>query len=375
MNGWQLFYIIVLGVGAVQGIVMGGLLWSKAKPRYYANRFLAALLFFFSYRLAAELLAMLGVLTYTSPLYHILIEFNWVYGGLLYFYVKSYLNPNWRLQRHDATHLLPVVIEFVLSNYVKVQNFYWDGTPESLSWLGYWSYVAWNHTPFQVTVFCGLMIFYGILALKEVKKAVQEKERWLDGTTTWLQQVLWIYMLFSVLALFFAFVDYLFFDYAFQPFYIYPLYAGMAILTYGLGLIGFAHRNDALPKAGRIDVDALVDVDQVLAELKTAMEQRHLYRNPTLTLNELAQDVEVKPYVLTQVLNSRLKKSFNDYVNSYRIEEVLRLMKSPDHQAFTLTALAFEAGFNSKATFNRIFRKITGKTPSEMKKAIDGSTI
>ncbi len=373
MGGWHLVYTIVLVVGAVQGLVMSGLLWTKVKPRFYANRFLALLLFFFAYRLVAELLAVLGILTYESPLYHVFIEFNWVYGGLLYFYVRSYLNPGWRLQSQDAVHLIPVAIEFVFSNYVKTQNFYWDGTPESLSWPGYWSYIVWNHTPFQVAVFCGLMIFYGMLTLSTMKKAFSDQEG-ARAKNRWLYQLVWIYILFSVFVLLFGLIDFLFFDYAFQPLYIYPLYAGMAILTYGLGLIGFAHRNDALPKAGRIDVDALVDIDQVLAELTTAMEQRHLYRNPTLTLNELAQDVEVKPYILTQVLNSRLKKSFNDYVNTYRIEEVLRLMKSPDHQAFTLTALAFEAGFNSKATFNRIFRKITGKTPSEMKKAIDGST-
>ena len=252
---------------------------------------------------------------------------------------------------------------------IKVQNFYWDGTRESLSWLGAQAYVWWNHTPFQVLVFCGLITGYGIFALRAVDHAIAMLASG-KKPFQWLRYLLLLYICFAIGVIISAVIDYAFFDYAFQPFYIYPLYVGMALLTYTLGLLGFLHRNDPDRKGALVEIEGLIDVEQKVAELKGVMTSQSLYKNPQLSLNELAEAISVKPYVLTQMLNKVVGSSFNDFVNTYRVEEVKRLMADPTMAHYTLTAIAYEAGFNSKATFNRIFRKITGKTPGQVKAEI-----
>ncbi len=350
---------------------MGVLLLARSNTRFYGNRFLAALLFFFVYRLVAEILGVLGYISVDSILYHVFVEFNWFYGGLLFFYVVCYLNPSRRFFKRDAVHLIPPALEFVISNFVKTQNFYWDGTPESLSWFGTQAYVLWNHTPFQILVFGGLILYYGWQAKDYVEIVSDAGDVKTNNTTTkkytWLRRLLWAYLLFALGAIVSSCIDYWFFNFAFQPFYIYPLYVGIALLTYSVGLLGFLHRNDPVRHSTRIDIDGLIDVDEKVAALKEAMQTHQLFKNPRLSLDDLADAIEVKPYVLTQLLNTSVGKNFNDYVNEFRVEEVVRLMKDASFDHYTLTAIGFEAGFNSKATFNRIFRKVTGKTPGEVK--------
>ncbi|MEM8488679.1 MAG: helix-turn-helix domain-containing protein [Bacteroidota bacterium] len=371
MSGWFLVYQIVLGVGAVQGLVMGFLLWQRSSPRYYANRFLAVLLGFFAYRLVAELIGTAG---YGGPdyiAYHFLLEFNWLYGGLLFFYVACYLNPQRRLQRSDWVHLVPPAIEFIISNYVKTQNFFWDGTPESLSWLGRQAYMLWNHTPIQIIVFCGLILGYGWYARRLWKAGwpAEDNDAAADPAVhvRWLLRFIWIYLGFAAAMITCSLVDYLFFDIAFQPFYIYPLYIGIAALTYSFGFAGFLNRNTPVKPASKIDIDGLVDVDAKVALLQHVMDEQKLYLEADLSLNTLAAAIDVKPYVLTQLLNTSIKKTFSEYVNEFRVAEVIRLFQTPAYANYTLTAIGFEAGFNSKATFNRIFRKVTGKTPGQVR--------
>jgi len=100
------------------------------------------------------------------------------------------------------------------------------------------------------------------------------------------------------------------------------------------------------------------------------MEKDAYYRKPNLSLNDLASELKVHPNYLSQIINKKENKSFYEFVNAFRIEEFKRLIKNSENQKFTLLALAYESGFNSKASFNRYFKKNTGQTPSEYFKSI-----
>jgi AraC-like DNA-binding protein len=71
------------------------------------------------------------------------------------------------------------------------------------------------------------------------------------------------------------------------------------------------------------------------------------------------------PDKLSSVLNSRIKRNFFDFVNYYRIEEFKWVSKQAASKNITIMGMAWDAGFNSKATFNRVFKKVTGLTPGE----------
>jgi AraC-like DNA-binding protein len=73
---------------------------------------------------------------------------------------------------------------------------------------------------------------------------------------------------------------------------------------------------------------------------------------------------------LSELINSRMGCNFYDFVNKYRIEDVKQLMVDPKYKNFTILAIALEAGFPSKSTFNSIFKKFTGLTPSEYKSGL-----
>ena len=101
--------------------------------------------------------------------------------------------------------------------------------------------------------------------------------------------------------------------------------------------------------------------------LKKAMEAGLYYQEAELNLSSLAKLLGVHPHELSRIINLALKKNFHEFVNEYRIREVTRKMKDPANERLTLLGIALDAGFNSKTTFNRIFKQMTGKTAAEYK--------
>jgi AraC-like DNA-binding protein len=98
------------------------------------------------------------------------------------------------------------------------------------------------------------------------------------------------------------------------------------------------------------------------------MEDRALYKEPTLTVSDLAGALSVTPHNLSQVINTQFGKNFYDFVNTYRVEEAKRRLVNPKDTHLTILAIAEESGFNSKSSFNTFFRKHAGMTPSEYRK-------
>jgi len=98
-------------------------------------------------------------------------------------------------------------------------------------------------------------------------------------------------------------------------------------------------------------------------KLEIAMLQEKLYRNPELTLSELAAHLGTNPSFLSKIINRIFEKNFNDFVNQYRVMEVKAQLSNPEFAHLTIMSLAYDAGFNSKATFNRAFKKFTGDSP------------
>ena len=106
------------------------------------------------------------------------------------------------------------------------------------------------------------------------------------------------------------------------------------------------------------------------AEAKALMEKEKLYKNPYLTLPELAKKLKLSANTLSQVLNGYCGQTFYNFVNTYRVEEVISMMRDPKNDDKSILKLSIEAGFNTKSTFNNIFKKKTGMTPAEFRKSI-----
>lgn len=153
------------------------------------------------------------------------------------------------------------------------------------------------------------------------------------------------------------------------------LFGGVVVFVFLIGFFGirqsriFTHH---IEEAGEIEKEKYSKSgltkelsDKLYGSLSALMHKDALYRQNDLSIDDLADKLDVHPNYLSQVINEREKKNFYDFVNQYRIEECKKLMSDPKNRHLTLLALAFECGFNSKSSFNRYFKKATGQTPSE----------
>jgi len=109
---------------------------------------------------------------------------------------------------------------------------------------------------------------------------------------------------------------------------------------------------------------------EIQQQLVKLMEDKKLFLDENISLPLLARMLNIHPNYLSQVINQRFQKNFYDFINSYRVEEFKRLIAFGKNKNKTFLALALDCGFNSKASFNNSFKKITGITPSEFAKSL-----
>ena len=110
------------------------------------------------------------------------------------------------------------------------------------------------------------------------------------------------------------------------------------------------------------------DATIYVEKLETLIRQKQLYKDPNLKLNDLARGINISSHLLSQLLNDNLGKSFNTYINEYRIGEACKLIETSNH--LTFEAIGYEVGFNSKSTFYTAFKKIKDTTPALFKESI-----
>lgn len=108
--------------------------------------------------------------------------------------------------------------------------------------------------------------------------------------------------------------------------------------------------------------------EQILAVLEEYMREQTPWRSSNLTLAQLADVTGLSSHHISQVLNDHHGQSFNDYLNQYRVNALCQMLSEPHNQ--NLLDLALSCGFSSKSSFNAIFKKQTGKTPSEYRKSV-----
>ena len=113
---------------------------------------------------------------------------------------------------------------------------------------------------------------------------------------------------------------------------------------------------------------------EICKKVLSCLEKDKLYKTEGLSIKELAEKSGFQSYLVSQAINSVLNKTFFELVNEYRIEESKRLLTNPAYNHLSLVGIGFEAGFNSKTTFNSLFKKHTGFTPSEYKKNHSANT-
>ncbi|MDT0540704.1 MULTISPECIES: helix-turn-helix domain-containing protein [Croceitalea] len=365
--------ILLLAIGSIQGLIYGFILLKSNKYNRLANRILAVILLLLSYRLSIQIMRLFG-LGYYDSWYYIMIDISWVYGALIYFYTKAQTQSNYKFSSKDWVHFLPLVIQIFCSVFVRLQNLYWDGTKESLSWLGYYGYVVWMNNSTIYIVASILIIAYAFKSQKLLNSVDERFE--IDITKlAWIKRIIKSFLVYFSLVLFVLLVDLVIYKsindgsyFYFTRFYYYPFFIGIAVITYWIGLEGFSRRNDPeLTIKTIINPDDLERLKDISKKLENAMENDKLFKDQELSLKSVAEQLNIKPYLISKSLSEIYNKRFNDFVNEYRVKEVQSLLQNSNNSKYTLLSLAMDAGFNSKSSFNRAVKKQFGISPSELK--------
>ncbi|MBS1682110.1 MAG: AraC family transcriptional regulator [Bacteroidetes bacterium] len=142
----------------------------------------------------------------------------------------------------------------------------------------------------------------------------------------------------------------------------YPVYIPLTVMVYWLGLNGYLRIQPKTKPSIALEAEL---VSKVSTALKKAMYEDRMYLNPELTLNDVVKLTDTPQKTISTVLNQHLGKSFNEFVNEFRISEVKKRLIETGNNHLTITGIALECGFNSQATFQRAFRHFTGQSPRE----------
>jgi len=354
-----------------------------ARPRSLANRLLAAALLCVVFRQFVLMLTLFSAIASFPVLFRLSFPFQLLAIPAFYLYSVALTTPDFRLGRKHAVHLLPFAFGVVWYGAVLL----WGGP--SLFALG----PALDRELYARTVVKLLvMIPYLILVRRQVQTFAREVKQHVSDTSpfrlNWLRTLL-------VLAGVSVAVDVL--DVATGPSI--PLW----YLTPGVSLISLivlsylsmrvspiftseVHRKQeesvpdvVLPQAEaeEVPIDASpgrlpdAELEKQKERLTGIVVAKSLYLNPDLRLSDLADAMGVRPYRVSQILNQGLHTSFYDLINQYRIEKAQELLTSPAADRLNLLGVAMESGFRSKSVFNEVFKKTTGKTPSQYR---DGKT-
>lgn len=317
-------------------------------------------------------------------------------GPLLYFYVKSLTNFKFRFTKTDWLHFVPgllylfwsiivvVVDKLILKKYFLMNGRFdpdfddWYVSLQKLSIIIYLVLAIRYYRQYRRYVFFE-MSFFEAASLKWLRNFLVA-----FGVMTLLPWVLDLLDQFE----FFQKLNYkgswfYFFSYAIVVYYIaINGYNATSIPLKRLDFIPELLINYESPRLltapQTVTEDASFEVvekpgprheDELLAawkaKLSDYLETNKVYEEPELTLSELARRLSTNSSVLSKVVNQGFGMSFNDFINQFRINEVIKLLKKGEHKKQTLLGIAFDCGFNSKATFNRAFKKMTGLSPKD----------
>ncbi len=284
-------------------------------------------------------------------------------GPLVYFYVKTILYPDFRLNKKDRTHFYTVLIDlvpYITYTVLIVGSILGVFDPnQNESWVNFVDrYNMYADIPRWIS-----LVVYLFFTYRLIREYTKKKE----AVFIWTRRFIVGFALFSIIWLLHL-IPYLIpslSNMLLGSVGWYPVYMPLIILIYWLGIngaiISFKYYKKASKKA---DISPEL-IKKTSAALEEAMTKDRLFLNPTLKLNDLVDRINTPQKVISYVLNQHMGKSFNEYVNTFRVEEFKSRLLQNNDQNLTITGIAFECGFNSQATFQRTFKALTHLSPKE----------
>jgi len=360
---------VIVFVCILQGAIFAALLLYRFfKHKKTADFWLAALLLLLCSSLITPLIGFANVYDRNQWLTYFPFSIAYSYGVCIWFYLANLTNSNRKFSRRDLLFFIPSAIYVAFRLLLFAQNL------EFKDWFNTNFYVPFVSPFVFITEFA-----WNVALLYFSIKHYRKYRVWLDENFSdterikfdWLRNFLYIFTFVFILGAVFDFTNSFVFKLSYIQYFYFELV--LAFVTYYLAIAGYL-RSRAIeltftPKAYENESKKTLLSDKELEKLKTKlqnlMETEKPYLNPQLTLSDLSKNLGVNSAVLSFLINNGFAKNFNDFVNQFRIMEVKEKLQNGEAENLTLLAVAFDCGFNSKATFNRAFKKFTGVSPKE----------
>jgi len=275
-------------------------------------------------------------------------RFSLALGPLIYFYVLKITRPEFKLCFRDFLHFSPLLLELCAQLASPQLN-------PGLSVLAFISVITYLYFSHRL-----IERFYQGLKFNDLRDRYRYQLRWLHRLLTVLG-LLWLLWI-PVTAV----------HYFYQPAIIvyYPLYLLLMGTIIWIAAVAHSRPEPGMKAEALVSRSLPADLKQKRIWLKRIVKENRYHQDPELSLTSLADKLGLTTHELSRIINTALKKSFNDFINEYRVAEVAEKMQDSAYDHLTLTGIAYDSGFNSPSTFHRAFKELTGKTPAEYKKEL-----
>lgn len=299
-----------------------------------------------------------------------------LHGPMLYLYILYSLRPNHEFNWKVYIHFVPALLSWLLlTEFI----FFYSAEEQLMVIRGQVdSYAAFFSISIIAIIISGIAYpIYSYFLLNKHQNLISTNFSYEELINlNWLKYCIWgIGFIYLVVAFLKTLNSWAGFDIGFNTDMI--VYSLVILFIFFLGYFGIKHQDIF---SGKNNADGLAEPnstaeyknsglkkkDAVLyhQELLVLMDEKKPFLEPKLTLSILADELDLTVNHLSQVINQYEEKNFFDFINSYRVEEFKKRALDPVNHNYSILAIALDSGFNSKSSFNQVFKKLSGKTPS-----------
>jgi AraC-like DNA-binding protein len=366
---FNLFNIVLL-FGVVQGVIISATLLLPGKDDRQSKYFLAAFMLVLAYNSFGTFCWSSGLRLSRFYLFdsHFPYTFIFTVGASLYLYIKT-ITLHEKIPAKDIIKCyLPAVTDIVLrlsliiygifsgENSVKKMDGFYHPAARILMVIVFWAYL--------------------LLAIRMFRRSAMETPGPVPSLAKQNQLATWIKSFLAVITgIALAWTVTIFGSVIFRfrtLSYFEPIEIVLVIFVYWIGLrsyhcarVVYIHAQDTKTYADKLTAD---DAEVCIKLLKNAMEVDRLYLDAEMSVNKLADTLQLNVKLVSAILNGHLNKGFNAFVNEYRVNAVKERLLMPAYGHLTNLGIALNCGFKSEATFHRVFKELTGTSPSEFRK-------